>query len=347
MKIQSEDYAYSTARIRAMETRLCRRDQLERMADTRTVPELMAQLAEMGLTDGKRDATGVPDGEAVESILESQLRRAFSETSEMLPDPSVLNFCRYPYDCHNLKVAVKCAARGIPTEGRMSGLGTLPPEEILQIVKDVSASKPRTMADGAPLLPGHMEAAVSAAVEQFAKTANPQLVDLILDRACFADMLDGARATGVPFALELVRTRVDLLNLLFAVRIVRRNTPDALWLWDNACLEGGSMETSSLREAVERADAEALAHCAERASYDAFAAALSAGAPLSELERVADNTLLRAARRAREVLCGMEVPLAYLTAAEQNGKNLRIVLTGRLSGLPSGEIRERLRECYV
>lgn len=347
MKYQPEAYAYSTARIRSMETRLCRREQLERMADTKTIPELMSLLAEMGVTDGKRDTAGVPDGETVELLLETQLRRAFSEVADMLPDPSALRFWQYPYDCHNLKVAIKCVARGISTEGRMSSCGTVAPERMIQIVKNVSSLTPKTMADGPSPLPKHLEEAIPAAVENFEKTNNPQLVDLVLDRACFSDMLDGAQATEVPFAERLVQTRIDLLNLLFAVRILRRHAPDAVWLWDNARLEGGSIEAVALRDAVERADEQALLACAEETPYVALAEMLSADATLSVLEKTADNTLIRTAREARDVLCGMEVPLAYLLAVEQNVKNLRIVVTGRLSGLPAGEIRERLRECYV
>jgi carbamoylphosphate synthase large subunit len=38
---------------------------------------------------------------------------------------------------------------------------------------------------------------------------------------------------------------------------------------------------------------------------------------------------------------------AYLAAMENEVTSLRMILTGRLAGLPSDTIRERLRECYA
>ena len=44
---------------------------------------------------------------------------------------------------------------------------------------------------------------------------------------------------------------------------------------------------------------------------------------------------------------GIEVPVSYILALENEIKNVRIILAGKDAGLSEDRIRERLRDCYV
>ena len=44
---------------------------------------------------------------------------------------------------------------------------------------------------------------------------------------------------------------------------------------------------------------------------------------------------------------GIEVPVSYILALENEIKNVRIILAGKDAALPEDRIRERLRDCYV
>ena len=48
--------------------------------------------------------------------------------------------------------------------------------------------------------------------------------------------------------------------------------------------------------------------------------------------------------RARRVPFGVEVPVGYVAAHENELMSVRLVITGLLAGIPADQIRERLRE---
>lgn len=56
-------------------------------------------------------------------------------------------------------------------------------------------------------LPAHMAGSAAEAADVYARTGDPQQIDLILDRACFADMLDTAQGE---YSRDLVRCKIDL-----------------------------------------------------------------------------------------------------------------------------------------
>ena len=82
----------------------------------------------------------------------------------------------------------------------------------------------------------------------------------------------------------------------------------------------------------------ALAQAAQAAE------AAAAGGSLTELERLCDNAALNVVGRARRVPFGVEVPVGYVAARENELMSVRLVITGLLAGIPADQIRERLRE---
>jgi V/A-type H+-transporting ATPase subunit C len=67
---------------------------------------------------------------------------------------------------------------------------------------------------------------------------------------------------------------------------------------------------------------------------------------LWELEKAVDNYKVRYARMAKHFSYGPEVIFAYYLAKINAVTNVRIILTGKLAGLPTQAIRETLREVY-
>ena len=68
---------------------------------------------------------------------------------------------------------------------------------------------------------------------------------------------------------------------------------------------------------------------------------------ITELEKQADNFLIRYIKKAKYITFGIEPLIAYLIAKENEVKLARIVLTGKKSHLPPEVIKERLRDSYV
>ena len=71
------------------------------------------------------------------------------------------------------------------------------------------------------------------------------------------------------------------------------------------------------------------------------------GGPLTEFERLCDNAVTAYLTQGKRVAFGEHPLIGYLYAREAELTTIRIILTGRLAGLDTDAIRERLRDSYV
>ena len=325
------EYMYSSARIRALETRIAGKEQIVRLTDADSVEAVQNSLVDFGFetaytADGRFDR---------EETLLSVLKQGFSELQGMECADAV-GFLKYQYDCNNIKALIKCAAADIEADDMLLALGSVSISDTKKAFanKDYSA------------FPANMASAIIEAEEAFAATKNPQKVDFIIDKAVFADMLECAGRTGVPLADALVRTKIDLINAMMAVRLIRMKLgAQAAALFGEVYIPGGSLDKETLSEALAGEDklCEALAY----GKLSALAELIASGAELGVLEREADDIWCRVAREARYLPFGAEVAIGYIFALEYEVKNIRIILAGKEAGLDAEVIRERLRECYV
>ena len=222
------DYLYATGRLRALEKALIGNDRLMVLLDTKTEAELNERLRECGLESADGDW---------EAVLSSRLGQAYAEVKELCGSDAALRLWLAPYDCNNVKAAMKGFVRGINPRSMMVDFGSVSEKDVIDMVEknDYSALSP-AMREAAP-----------RAMEEYAKTKNPQVIDLCMDRACYADMLEASG--GAPFCNELVKTKIDLINLMSLIRVLRMKSGEAgEQLLSDAWLEGGLLSVGFLRE---------------------------------------------------------------------------------------------------
>ena len=68
---------------------------------------------------------------------------------------------------------------------------------------------------------------------------------------------------------------------------------------------------------------------------------------LTRLEKMSDNYIMEYAKKSRFIAFGIEPLVGYLIAKENEMRNLRIIMVGKINGIPVDVIRERLRKTYV
>ena len=186
--------------------------------------------------------------------------------------------------------------------------------------------------------------AVAAARETLASSGDPQAADFILDRAYYAEMLQAAQASGSSFLEGYVRLSIDNANLRALVRSLRMGKgPDFL---KRALLPGGTVPPDRLLTAGGGELPTLFARTPLEEAAQAGAEALGGG-PLTQFERLCDNALTAYLSQARRVPFGEHPLIGYLYAKENELTAIRVILTGRLAGLDTETIRERLRESYV
>lgn len=326
-QIKSDEYLYSTARFRAKAASLPSAELFARLADAETVSECVRQLADSGIV-----IESAQDGSlAVEQSLDRYLSDCFDEVEHCLPDRAMVDIFRYPYDAHNVKALLKSRVRGTNPFPLLMGMGTLSPEDAELAVRTGNYE---------PFSP-EIGLSIPKAIALYAQTNDPQLLDAVVDTGCFADMLTRASAYGQSLT-DAVQTKIDSINILTALRILRMGGYASSY-YAQHFITGGKLDEALLTRAFDEGE-RALIKALVRTEYSALSDAFSdeKEARLSEWEAACDRLYRKVLRRSNSQLAGAEVLFAYLADRENEVKNVRVLLTAKLAGLPAERIKSLL-----
>ncbi len=331
------EYMYASSRIHALERYMVGRSRMETLTDCRTVEDALSKLAEYGLTLPASDGAE-PVGPALwEDMLLAALKRAYAEVEEAAPNAAPFRAFRYPYDCNNLKVAVKCAVRGIPTDGLLFDFGTVPADAVETAVREGKESE---------FYPPAMAAAVSAAREGYAATSDPRAIDAVLDKACYADMLATLSTLGDPAVTGWLQAKIDLCNIAICLRILRmgRGAAGEAFLSDTL-LPGGTLSAQFFLDAYPAGES-GLFSALIPTAYTRLCR-LGEAPSLSLVEKTADDLWMERVKADAHIPFGATVVAGYLIGWETSVKNIRILLAAKAGGLSQDRLRERIRLSYV
>ena len=332
MAIKDTEFLYASSNIRAIEGSESYSERLRRFSECKSVGELYSQL-----TGGETDSGASGDiKERIEKMLDDRLCSSVSLVMKIVPDKKLYNFLLYEYDCCNLKTAIKCAVMGISCEGRLYECGTVPAD---RIAKDVSEGR-------FDIFPKNMANAAGKAREAYEKTKDPSAIDMILDRACFEDMLENANEYGCEKFISLVKARIDRVNLMTFIRVAKSDISDRQKTLDEALVDGGTLSKGSLIGKLEGYDGNIEA-VLSATPYHSALSMIGSDFSLSSLEKALDDVYLSLVKDMKLVSFGAEIPCAYLINTSYEIKNIRIILAGIASSLPQEKIRERVRFGYV
>ena len=117
------DYMYSSALSRAKENGIIGKEGLSRLIDS----EPMAVLAEYGYLPSVKEGISPEERNA---LLDRTVALRFDEIEASLPKfdgetHSAVTPLRYPYDCNNIKAALKCSIVGADPRDMFFEVGTL------------------------------------------------------------------------------------------------------------------------------------------------------------------------------------------------------------------------------
>ena len=329
-----KDYVFASSRVRSVEKYLLSRDKTEAMLNSKTPEEALKILTDLGYGD---------DSEALsvrqfETLLTEEIKKVYSFIRSIAPDEADLYPFLYSYDYHNLKVLLKAEYLEIDPEPLLIDVGTVPALRMAALVKD------RNFVG----LTSKMRNALLQVIDVFPRTKDPQLIDFIFDKACYAEMLAAAAAGKNEFIIDYVRLQIDITNLKSFVRI--RQMGKSWNFFTQVFINGGRIQDKLFIGSFD----EPYEQFAEKLIPYGLSLPLAEGGVMlretgrfTTLERLCDNRLLEFAQAAKQVSFGIEPLAAYLIAKEVEIRNVRIIMTGLLQDLPQEATAERVRETYV
>ena len=327
MAINKEDYLYISSLLRAREPRMLSRDKAERMLDAPNFEDAAKMLTDSGYEDMSQMSV-----KQIETALSDRRAAVFHELETLIPNTAALNLFRLKYDYHNAKVLVKSEAMHRNDASLLSSSGRVAPETVQK----------RFQEDRLRDLPGELGSAAEEARNLLARSANPQLSDFLLDKAYFREMNALADELDSDFARGYVALLADSTNLRSAVRILRMGKD--LGYLQEALVAGGSVSEERLTQGISGEGlASVFAGTALTKAAQLGAEAVSGGT-LTAFELACDNAVADYLSNAKLCSFGEESVIAYLAGTENELTAVRMILTGRLAGVPSDTIRERLRD---
>jgi len=327
-KSESTKYLFLTAMLRAREAGMMGREKLERVLAAPGFAEACAIAAECGYPD----MTGMSIRE-VEDALAAHRREEIEDVALIVPDRELVDLFRLKYDYHSAKVMVKSdgvSKQLLSFEGRV---------EAAEFLKAFAKNE-------LVMLPVSLAEAIVDAKSMLARTGNPCLADLILDRAYYTEMAQMAESLELPFARDYVRLIIDSTNLKVLIRSrIAGKRPEIV---GELLFDGGSILKESVVGAIENDDetvrlfaGAGLGEAAEKG------VAVLSGGSMTAFELAIDNSINEYLADAVRIGFGPAAVISYLAAVENEVMSLRIILTGRLMGISTEALRGRLRDSYV
>ncbi len=339
IKDKSTEYMYISARVRAIEAGMPGREMIGRMINAQDAESAAAAALEGGILGSLEEAK---DPDRLDAVLIQRLKDALDIVESDEGGRQITSIIRLPYDCANIKAALRCIPHGIDFSDLLFNVGSLPVQRYGEMAED---------GDFSPLSKNLAEAARKAMTE-YATTCDPLKIDLPLDRACFADMLDMAEETGDGFTVDFVKTKIDMTNAMMLVRIIgmgRNGLTESLI--SEALIDGGYIGVDAMKGVVLSEEAQDASELLGKFSdlislrYPRISEALGGGK--EGFENVCDSHIEEKLQETRYIPFGIPIVLAFLCKLEYEIKNVRIILAGKAAGLSSEKIAQRVRGSYV
>ncbi|HHY46628.1 MAG TPA: hypothetical protein GX506_04930, partial [Firmicutes bacterium] len=199
-------WAYSVARIRALETRLVDKSKVTRILEADTLEDAIKVLQE---TEYSAYMSSLHSAEGREEAFSHELARVYRTVGDMVPEDWPVYLLRARYDYHNLKVALKASLTGqeaVPAA--FSRLGRVAPEAISEAVKSNSLSD----------LPTDLRTAAITARAAYEEAGRLSALDGAVDRGMFSYLIDHTPLPGGKFLRGYFARLADIVNIRATVR---------------------------------------------------------------------------------------------------------------------------------
>lgn len=334
-KIDETVYAYPCSIIKAHESKFLTKADLQKLLDAKTINQAMSILADFDYGDGK-ELANPRDFEKVITIAQGG---AYELVASIVPAEvrELLNIFLYPTDYYNVRVILKAEALNLDPSSMLTYGGSIDKDKLVEMMRERNFT----------LMSSTMRDAITNVMELFAKSNDPQIIDVLLDKACSKDMLETAMEYGNEFIINCIKLSLDIINVCTFVRLREINKPSSFY--QKVFLEGGNLNEKVLIDAWEDSYSQVADKLEPFGFKDLVLEAMvqSLSGKYVKLERAADNMLLKFVKDAKYVTFGIEPLIGYIQAKNIEAVNIRLILTGKIANLPKEIIEERLRDTYV
>jgi V/A-type H+-transporting ATPase subunit C len=329
------EYTYAVGRIRELERGLLDRVLLEKMIEASDLTASLNILNESELSTYNFDIYN-PDN--IEYSLNKELLNTYKVIKEISPHPFLYYIFALNYDFHNLKVLIKSKYLKKIFPKSLSEIGTINIKNLIMAIDEEKFTE----------IPVSLESAVRKTIFEFDKLHDPEIIDLVLDREKHIIISNILKNIEAPFLKEFIKINIDFNNIITAIRVKVRQE-DIIFLKkvliDNNGL--GLIKFIDMFDSPLSSWDTIFAKTDYEKAVEMGLKAYQRSNSLMEIERLRDNYILDFVKIGKFITFGIEPLIGFIIAKENDIKNIRIILSGKLNELPPAKIKERMRDVYV
>ena len=339
-----EEYAFANGNIKALEKGLLNKDILDRMIKSSDIVSALKILTESDLNDYSFDLNNPSD---FENSLNQELLHTY-DIIKSISQVSTFNFLYFTfaskYDFLNIKILIKSKyLKKEFSNDLISPIGTIDIEKLKLAIRDEKYED----------IPDSFEFLIKKTFSEYNKFKNPEMIDFVLDRERYIMIFNKIREIEIIESEELFLKRffninIDLNNIINCIRVKIRGEKKA-FIKEFLIPEGDF----KIEKIIEIYDSP-LSSWFEKLKYTDYKDIVELGVnyfqknnSLMELEKLRDNFILNFSKIGKYITFGIEPLVGFITAKENDIKNIRIILSGKLNNLSPEKIKERVRDTYV
>jgi len=324
--VENTEYAYACGLVRALETRLLDKVKIDRLLVLKDIEEVFKALQD---TDYGKYLNEIHAPSDFEIMLKKELQRTYKLLDELAVDEYIKVDTRYYYDFHNIRVLVKAFISEKEFDFALSSFGAIEPKVLKTIFENEEFD----------LLPTCLKDAVLNAIENYYERKDPQLIDLSIDRDTFKYYTTCSESD---FIRNYHKLQVDLKNFLTLLRLERIERKDML---KYSILPGGFLGEEIF---LEIADSNSLLQEIKLTPYYPVLAPgysyYQKNGSFIKLEKDIESYLVGFVRETRKKDLGPEPLLGYFYSKRNEIRILRMIMVGKINGIPKELIQERIPE---
>jgi len=339
-----EEYAFANGSVKSLEKGLLNKDILDRMIKSGDIVSALKILSESDLNDYSFDLNNPSD---FENSLNKELLHTY-DIIKSISQVSTFNFLYFTfaskYDFHNIKILIKSKylKKDISNE-LLSPIGTIEIEKLNLAIKDEKYEN----------IPDSFEFLIKKTFSEYNKFKDPEMIDFVLDKERYVMIFNKIREIEIIEAEELflksfININIDLNNIINCIRVKIRGEKKAFI--KEFLIPEGDFKIEKIIEIYDSPFSswfEKLIHTDYKNIVETGVNYFQKNNSLMELERLRDNFILNFSKIGKCITFGIEPIVGFITAKENDIKNIKIILSGKLNKLSPDQIKERVRDTYV
>ena len=319
-------YAFQTAQVRALETRMLSVATLRDMANAEDFEQAADLLAssDYALPHGGRNFA------EIENTLQTRRSAVRMLFEDLMIDKSAVELFKSRNDFANLRLALRRVLTEKPIGADYSSDGNVSPEVLEQVLGEENYG----------LFPDYMTEATEQAVLAYYENKDIRRIDYAIDRLQAEYNLRKAHQLESLFLIGLFRIQIDLANIRTMLRLKFTESE-----YRDVFLKGGFIELGRLERAVDagyESQGQLFFSLPYHRLVETGSGYLASDESFLKLEKQCENYLTGFLKTTAQVTAGPQPVIAYLLMKENEIRNVRLILTAKKNSLDIKLILDRI-----